>query len=168
MPWTAASCRRANYFQGVPIVSPIIDEGLEILVSAKDGFMPSKAHGSDVGFDCRACIEKPMAIFPNGHAVIPLGFSIATPAGYVSDVRPRSGLTSKGIVTMYGTVDPGYRGQVKACLFNIGYETFVVHPNDRIAQLVIVPVPSVSLVGVDRLDDDTDRHSDGFGSTGLQ
>lgn len=131
-------------------------------------FIPTKAHQSDVGFDCRAAIDKPVVIHPDNHELISLGFSIATPEGYTSDIRPRSGLTSKGIVTMYGTVDPGYRGTVKACLYNIGSEPFIVQPNDRIAQLVILPVPQVILKDCEHLDSNTDRQADGFGSTGLK
>lgn len=140
---------------------------LKAEVHARDGFMPMKAHDSDVGFDCRAAIDTPLAIQPGYARLIPLGFSIATPSGYTSDIRPRSGLSAKGIVAMYGTVDPGYRGEVKACLYNLGKDVFVIRPNDRIAQLVILPAPSFELIPVDSLDD-TDRSDGGFGSTGLQ
>lgn len=140
---------------------------LKAEVHARDGFMPTKAHDSDVGFDCRAAIDKPLAVLPGYAKLVPLGFSIATPLGYTSDIRPRSGLSARGIVAMYGTVDPGYRGEVKACLYNLGRETFVIHPNDRIAQLVILPAPQVTLVPVDALAR-TDRNDDGFGSTGLK
>lgn len=140
---------------------------LDVEVHARDGFMPTKAHDSDVGFDCRAAIDKPLAVHPGYAKLVPLGFSIATPLGYTSDIRPRSGLSARGIVAMYGTVDPGYRGEVKACLYNLGRETFVIHPNDRIAQLVILPAPQVTLVPVDALAR-TDRNDDGFGSTGLK
>ena len=136
-------------------------------VHARDGFMPMKAHDSDVGFDCRAAIDTPIAIQPGYARLVPLGFSIATPCGYTADVRPRSGLSAKGVVAMYGTVDPGYRGEVKACLYNLGKDVFVIRPNDRIAQLVILPAPSFKLIPVDSLDD-TDRSDGGFGSTGLQ
>ena len=129
--------------------------------------MPSKAHESDVGFDCRAAIDEPIALQPGSMTLVPLGFGIATPVGYTSDIRPRSGLSSRGIVAMYGTVDPGYRGEVKACLYNLGKCVFVIHPSDRIAQLVILPSPSFELIPVDGLDD-TDRSDGGFGSTGLQ
>ena len=136
-------------------------------VHALDGFMPIKAHDSDVGFDCRAAIDTPLAIQPGYARLVPLGFSIATPHGYTADVRPRSGLSARGIVATYGTVDPGYRGEVKACLYNLGKCVFVIHPSDRIAQLVILPSPSFELIPVDSLDD-TDRSDGGFGSTGLQ
>lgn len=138
-----------------------------VWVHAQDGFMPSKAHESDVGFDCRAAIDEPIALQPGSMTLVPLGFGIATPVGYTSDIRPRSGLSSRGIVVMYGTVDPGYRGEVKACVCNLSNMPFVVQPKDRIAQLVILPAPQLALTSIGALDD-TDRSDGGFGSTGVK
>lgn len=127
--------------------------------------MPTRQHQDDVGYDCYANIDVPVVIQPGTCRLIPLGFSIAVPVGYTADVRPRSGLTSRGIVGMYGTIDPGYRGEVKANVFNLSDKPFIVHPHDRIAQMVILPVADTTLQQVDELDE-TERGDGGFGSTG--
>jgi dUTP pyrophosphatase len=101
--------------------------------------------------------------------VVPTGLAIALPDGYAGFVQPRSGLAaSRGItvVNSPGLIDSGYRGEVKVVLLNTDREaTFVAEPGDRIAQLVVLAVPQVELVEVDRLPGSS-RGSGGFGSTG--
>ncbi|MHA2229478.1 MAG: dUTP diphosphatase [Candidatus Thorarchaeota archaeon] len=91
------------------------------------------------------------------------------PAGYEGQVRPRSGLALRnGITTLNtpGTIDTGYRGEVKVILINHGDVVFHVSKGDRIAQLAIRTVPKVQFTEVDSLGS-SDRGEDGFGSTGL-
>jgi dUTP pyrophosphatase len=105
-----------------------------------EAFIPCKKHVTDAGFDCRARIDEAIAIEPGKRAKIPLGFGINIPINHTGDLRPRSGLTDEyGLIVGYGTIDAGYTGEVKATIFNLGEETFVVNPKDRIAQLVVLP-----------------------------
>ena len=90
------------------------------------------------------------------------------PPGYEAQVRPRSGLSSKHGITMIncvGTVDSDYRGEMKVPLINLGGQPFVIRRGDRIAQMLIAPVPVVQMVEVETLDD-TSRGHGGFGHTG--
>jgi len=106
---------------------------------------------------------------PEGHDLVPAGFSIAVPPGYEAQVRPRSGLALKAGVTVLnapGTIDADYRGPVGVILANFGAEPFVVRRGDRIAQLVIAPVVRATFEPVEDLDR-TERPG-GFGSTGMR
>ncbi len=97
------------------------------------------------------------------------GVSIALPAGLVGLVHPRSGLAAKHGITVLntpGTIDSGYRGEIKVILFNTTDEPFTVSPGDRIAQLVIQRYEHVEFVEVDRLPGSA-RSTAGFGSTGI-
>lgn len=120
------------------------------------------------GFDLSAAVESAVPIAPGEIRLIPCGFAMAVPVGYEAQVRPRSGLSSRHGVTMInapGTIDSDYRGEVKVPLINHGKQAFVIERGMRIAQLLIVPVPDVRLVEVDRLDE-TARGTGGFGHTG--
>lgn len=138
---------------------------LQVQIVAKPNNMPKKAHIDDVGWDCYAAINKPISIPPNSHTIIPLGFSISVPKGYTADIRPRSGLMSQGIIGMYGTIDPGYTGEVKGGLFNISQKEVTIRPHDRIAQLVVLKTADIEFHEVDKLQK-TERGNGGFGSTG--
>lgn len=87
------------------------------------------------------------------------------PRGYTADIRPRSGLMSKGIMGMYGTIDPGYTGEIKGGLFNLSSQTIIIKPHDRIAQLVILATADIEFETVKELEE-TERGNGGFGSTG--
>ena len=99
------------------------------------------------------------------------GFSLAIPDGYAGLVIPRSGLAARhgiSVVNAPGLVDSGYRGELKVVLINLDpHESFKIHAGDRIAQLVIIETPVVSLVPSDDLPS-SDRGSCGFGSSGVQ
>lgn len=108
-------------------------------------------------------------IYPGEHHVIGAGIAIEVPQGYEAQVRPRSGLAAKNgisIVNAPGTVDSDYRGEVGAILINHGDHAFDVHTGDRIAQMVVKPVPRVQFVEVKELTD-TKRGAGAFGSTGV-
>ena len=128
---------------------------------------PSYAHHGDAGADL-VCIED-VALAPGERALVPTGLAIALPAGYVGLVHPRSGLAFKnglGIVNTPGTIDSGYRGELKICLINLDqHETVRLPAGSRIAQLVIQKVEHPNFVEVSHLPG-TDRGAGGFGSTG--
>ncbi len=105
---------------------------------------------------------------PGGRASVPTGLSVAIPAGFEGQVRPRSGLAIKHGVTVVnapGTIDSDYRGEILVALINLGREAFVITHAMRIAQLVIAPVARATLHEALSLDD-TARGHGGFGSTG--
>ena len=110
-----------------------------------------------------------IVIPPGEIRLIPCGFAMALPTGYEAQVRPRSGLASRHGITLInapGTIDADYRGEVRVPLINHGREAFTVTSGMRVAQMVIAPVPPVSVHIVESLSD-TDRGSGGFGSTGV-
>jgi dUTP pyrophosphatase len=131
--------------------------------------MPAYAKNGDAGADLISTID--LIIYPEERAIIPTGLAIALPDGYVGLVHPRSGLAAKNgvsIVNTPGTVDAGYRGEIKVILINHDkHIPFEVRKGDRIAQLVIQKVERVEFVSASELDS-TDRGLDGFGSTGVQ
>ena len=130
--------------------------------------LPSyKTQGSS-GMDLMAFIKDPIKIAPNTSALIPTGISVAIPNDVEIQIRPRSGLAAKSSISVLntpGTIDSDYRGELKIILFNHSKEEFVVRNNDRIAQMVLMPVLKIDFEEVDNLPD-TLRGSGGFGSTG--
>ena len=131
-----------------------------------EDLLPVKAHADDAAFDLRASIG--MTVPPRMPTLVPTGLFLELPTGYEAQVRPRSGLAVKKAVTVLntpGTVDAGYRGEVKVILFNAGSEDFPIARGDSIAQMVIQKLPEVVLVPADELSD-SDRGAGGFGSTG--
>ena len=130
--------------------------------------LPKKMTDHSAGFDLCAAVREPVTIQPGKIALIPCGFSMALPAGWEAQIRPRSGLASKHGITLInspGTIDADYRGEVKVPVINLGSEPFVVERSMRIAQMLIAPVPRVSIVEVKELDE-TERGAGGFGHTG--
>lgn len=127
--------------------------------------IPKYAHPGDAGLDL--CAAEKHWVPPLGTVRIPTGIAVAIPEGYQGEVRPRSGLASKGIHVILGTIDSGYRGEIEVVLFNSTGDFYTVRWGDRIAQLVIMPVVRADLVEVDELDE-TERGTDGFGSTGVR
>ena len=128
---------------------------------------PRPAHADDAGLDLHAAAEAHLE--PGGRAVIPTGIAVAIPPGHAGWVTPRSGLAAERGVTVLnapGLVDPGYRGEVKVLLVNLGTEAVGIRRGDRIAQLVVTPVEAVEWIPVADLDD-SDRGPEGLGSTGL-
>jgi dUTP pyrophosphatase len=129
--------------------------------------LPAYAHPGDAGADLRAADE--VVLPPGGRATVGTGMAIAVPDGYAAFVHPRSGLASRHGITVVnapGTVDAGYRGEVRVVLLNTDpAEPFTVRRGDRIAQLVVQPVTRVRFVDVAELPA-TPRGEGGFGSTG--
>ena len=130
--------------------------------------LPSYKTKGSSGMDLMAFIKDPIKIVPNTSALIPTGISVAIPNDVEIQIRPRSGLAAKSSISVLntpGTIDSDYRGELKIILFNHSKEEFVVRNNDRIAQMVLMPVLKIDFEEVDNLPD-TLRGSDGFGSTG--
>lgn len=129
--------------------------------------LPSYAYEGDAGLDLRS--NESVVLHPFERRLISTGLAIALPDGYAGFVQPRSGLAIKkglSILNTPGLIDAHYRGELKIIAINLDpTESIVIEKGDRIAQLVIQAVPSVSLVEVDMLDD-TDRGMGGFGSSG--
>ncbi len=105
------------------------------------------------------------------HLLIGTGLYFQIPKGYELQVRPRSGLAAKHGITVLntpGTVDSGYRGEVKVILYNLGKEPFIIEQGERIAQAVIAPVCSTDIINLNKTDklDDSERGEKGCGSTG--
>ena len=125
----------------------------------------SKAHPSDAAFDIEA--DEDSFVYAYSRKLINTGVRMAIPEGYCGIIKSRSGLAVKNSIEVgAGVIDAGYRGEIKVLLCNYGEDSFYVKPGDRIAQLMIVPVPAVTLEVVEDLDETT-RSDKGFGSTGL-
>ncbi len=128
--------------------------------------IPQKAHEDDAGFDLYA--SEAFLLKAHCYGCVPTALSIELPEGYEAQVRPRSGLAAKHGVTVLnapGTIDAGYRGEVKVILINHGEEDFEITAGMRIAQLVISPVLSARFVEAVSLAEST-RGEGGFGSSG--
>ena len=129
--------------------------------------LPAYAHPGDAGADLCAATE--VVLPPGGRATVGTGIAVAVPDGYAAFVHPRSGLASRHGITLVnapGTVDAGYRGEVKVVLLNTDpAEPFTVRRGDRIAQLVVQPVTRARFIDSDELPP-TPRGDGGFGSTG--
>jgi dUTP pyrophosphatase len=129
--------------------------------------LPAYAHPGDAGADL--CAAEDVVLPPGGRATVGTGLAVAVPDGYAAFVHPRSGLASRHGITLVnapGTVDAGYRGEVKVVLLNTDREeAFTVRRGDRIAQLIVQPVTRVRFLDVTELPA-TPRGEGGFGSTG--
>ncbi|HEY0228640.1 MAG TPA: dUTP diphosphatase [Mycobacterium sp.] len=134
--------------------------------------MPSRAHDGDAGVDLYSAED--VRLDPGQRALVRTGVAIAVPFGMVGLVHPRSGLAARvglSIVNSPGTIDAGYRGEVKISLINLDpAEPILVHRGDRIAQLLVQRVELVELVEVPSFDEaglaETSRGDGGHGSSG--
>ena len=130
--------------------------------------LPNYETGGSSGMDLMAFIENPINIKPQESALIPTGISIAIPEDTEVQIRPRSGLAAKysiSVLNTPGTIDSDYRGEIKIILFNHGKKEFIINNNDRIAQMILMPILKAEFEEVENLPN-TLRGSGGFGSTG--
>lgn len=128
--------------------------------------LPSYAHPGDAGLDLASAEQR--VLEPGERAAVSTGIAVAVPDGWVGLVHPRSGLSLREGVTVVnapGTVDSGYRGELKVLLVNLGDRPVEISRGERIAQLVLQRVGRAVVEEVDELDDTT-RGAGGFGSTG--
>ncbi len=145
-------------------------EDTEVLLRLLDGdesLAPTYAHPGDAGADLHAAEDVLLA--PLQRVLVPTGVAIALPAGYVGLVHPRSGLAVRSGVTVLnapGTIDAGYRGEIRVPLINLDPETPVqIHRGDRIAQLVVQRYVQARFIRA-RMLPGSDRGERGFGSSG--
>ena len=128
--------------------------------------LPERAYSGDAGLDLATCER--VELGPGERAVVPTGLAVAIPEGFAGFVQPRSGLAARdgiSVVNSPGLIDAGYRGEIRVVLLNTDTKnTFVAEPGDRIAQLVVLPIPELELVEVDALPV-TERGVRGFGSS---
>jgi dUTP pyrophosphatase len=130
--------------------------------------LPAYATSGSAGMDLKANISEVACFQPMERRLIPTGIFIELPAGYEAQIRPRSGLALKQGITCLnspGTVDSDYRGELKVILINLSETEQLIHPGDRIAQMVVSPVEKVDWHSVSDLNL-TVRNDGGFGHTG--
>ncbi|MWB97342.1 dUTP diphosphatase [Agromyces seonyuensis] len=144
-------------------------ESVEVLIAAgAEGAVPQYAHPGDAGADLHA--SESLVLEPGERASVGTGVAIALPDGYVGFVVPRSGLAFKHGITIVnapGTIDAGYRGEIRVALLNTdAREPHRIDAGDRIAQLIVMPVSRARFIPVDRLPG-SERGEGGFGSTGF-
>ena len=147
---------------------PHAPHAVDVLLSLVEDDLPvpAYAHPGDAGADLVTRVDVELA--PGERATVPTGVRIALPDGYAAFVHPRSGLAARHGVTVLnapGTVDAGYRGEIKVNLLNTGAEPHRIEVGDRIAQLVVQRVERVRFIEVERLPG-SDRGERGHGSTG--
>ena len=132
-----------------------------------DAVLPKYAHGphEDAGMDL--CAVEDATLEPGVPRLVPTGLTLEIPPGYEGQVRPRSGLALKHAIAMPnapGTIDPGYRGELRVILLNLGRDPYTVHAGDRIAQLIVARYEAVEWLEGELAD--SARGTGGFGSSG--
>lgn len=128
-----------------------------------------KATIGSAGFDLVAAISKGVILSPNKSVLIPCGIFIEMPDNIEAQVRPRSGLALKNMITVLnspGTIDSDYRGEIKVILINHSAKNYKIQKGMRIAQIIFHSLPEIKLVKVKNLSK-TCRGEGGFGSTGM-
>ena len=143
--------------------------GPRVLIQRLDATLPlpSYALAGDAGMDLRSAVDVVLA--PGERCRIPTGIAVAIPDGHAGFVQPRSGLAARaglGFVNSPGLIDSGYRGEIQVVAINLDRRDPIdIRRGDKIAQLVILPVPQVALAEVEELPA-SNRGAGGFGSTG--
>ena len=130
----------------------------------ENGVLPTYAHIGDACCDCYAAED--LTIAYGQWAKVKLGFCLELPSGYEAQIRPRSGLASKGVIAILGTIDSNYRGEVCAILQNNSFDDFEIKFGDRICQMKIERVDPIVFEQVEELSE-TNRNDKGFGSSGV-
>lgn len=133
------------------------------VVLDKGAILPTRAHKLDAGFDLYSPVET--VVYHGDSAIIDTGVHVEIPAGYVGMVKSKSGLNVKYNITSEGVIDAGYTGSIVVKLYNHGNAAVTIAKNQKISQLVILPIITPELELVDSLED-TDRGNNGFGLTG--
>lgn len=141
---------------------------LLIKKESEDAIIPTYAHEGDAGLDLYAMEDT--ILYAGIPVLIGTGISIELPVNYEAQIRSRSGLSLKNVIVVNspGTIDCNYRGEIKVILLYNGIDSkrMIIDKGDRIAQMVINKLPKVEIIEVDNLSD-SNRGSDGFGSSGI-
>lgn len=139
---------------------------IEVVLLRAGAVLPARQSALASGFDLHACLDGGRIEVGTTPVRVPTGVAIAAPAGTDVQIRPRSGLTARGVMATFGTIDADYRGELQVtmyCLPDVG--TYVIEDGERIAQLVVALLAPVEWVPVTSLDA-TARGERGHGSTG--
>lgn len=140
-----------------------------IKILSRDAQIPHMAYNGDAGVDLRS-VER-IVLKPQKRAMVATGLAIALPEGYAGFILPRSGLAAKhgiSIVNAPGLIDSNYRGELKVILLNTDPDnSFTIEIGDRIAQLIVMPVPTINFEQVEELTE-SQRGESGFGSSGIR
>lgn len=140
------------------------------VVNKSNHNLPQYARLGDAGMDVKANIDSPIMLKPLERVIVPTGLYFAIPPGYEIQVRPRSGLAAKygiSVINSPGTIDTFYRDEIKVLLINLSNEPFVIHPDERIAQIVLHKFEVIEWNEVKELDMTNDRGG-GLGHTGVK
>jgi dUTP pyrophosphatase len=140
------------------------------IVNTSANPLPQYATKGASGMDIRAALDTALALQPLERHLIPTGLFVEIPEGYEIQIRPRSGLAVKQGITCLntpGTIDSDYRGEIKIILINLSSEEQVIHPGDRVAQMIIQKTERVEFEQVEILNN-SERAAGGFGHTGKQ
>ena len=132
--------------------------------------LPAYAHSEEVDAGMDLCAVENLRLGPGEWRDVGTGLVVEIPHGYEGQVRPRSGLALRHGVTLLnspGTIDPGYRGEIRVLVINHGKQEFAIRPGDRIAQLVVAPYACVQWQVEENLSGSA-RGEAGFGSTGVR
>ena len=143
---------------------------IKFLEKASEIYDLKRATDGSAGFDLVAITKSKISIKPSKSKLINCGISIEMPKNFEAQVRPRSGLALKNMVTVLnspGTIDSDYRGEICVILINHSSKIFIVEKGMRVAQIIFLKLPAIKLVKVKKLND-SKRGKAGFGSTGLK
>ena len=143
---------------------------VKILKNGSKLYHLKKATEGSAGFDLIAANFDNIDLLPNSSVLVPCGFSLELPKSFEAQVRPRSGLALKKMITVLnspGTIDSDYRGEICVILINHSTNIFIVERGMRVAQLIFSEIPKFQLMEVEQLNN-THRGKGGFGSTGLK
>nr|WP_243722102.1 dUTP diphosphatase [Macrococcus goetzii] len=148
-------------------VTPLIHlPEIEFMKLSDKAVIPHRAHTTDAGLDLYTVGI--VSIAPHSSITIPTDLAINLPSGFEAQIRPRSGVTSKTkLRVQLGTIDSGYQGNIGIMVDNIGDETIILQEAYKLAQLVIAPIVTPQVKMVSEFVDDTERGSNGFGSSGV-
>jgi len=139
-------------------------EEISVVLFSENAEVPTKAHEEDAGFDLYSPVN--FKVMPQSKTKINLEFGLSIPKGFYGQMKDRSSLANKDLHVLGGVIDSGYQGPVQLILWNLGHEARRFDVGDKVAQLVILPVPSMTMKQVDSFDTTTQRGTGGFGSTG--
>lgn len=141
-----------------------VDSFNEVVEYSKTKYPITKAHSTDSGFDLKSVEE--FSLEPGEIRLVSTGIKLALPKNYEAQVRPKSGLSSKGFMVYLGTVDNEYRGEVKVIAQNNSIKKIDIKDGQKIAQIVFNKLDNIELLELSDIQEDTERGEGGFGSTG--